>query len=320
MQKILNKGDVLRSAKQDIQSFLSSLLTFRNASQHTIVAYEHDLNKLLSLLDPEKSPYELESHEIKRLLVVLRSQGYAPYSLRRMISTWRSWYRFLVSENIMKSNPCLGIRAPKAEKKLPKALSVDDCARLLSDLPGDQSSNALLLARDQAMFELFYSSGLRLSELHALEVGSFKEILQGQIRVHGKGGKQRVVPVGLPCIESVKMWVQFRNQIAIDSEVGLFLNYKGVRLSRRSIQRAIARRAEKSGLPLHVSPHMMRHSCASHLLQSGADLRSVQEILGHSDISTTEIYTHLDYQHLAKIYDKAHPRAYRNSAYDEHES
>jgi integrase/recombinase XerC len=230
-------------------------------------------------------------------------------SLARQLSAWRGFFKWLGRGDALRANPCDGVRSPKSPKRLPNALSVDEAARLLAPATDDAP---VLAARDTAMFELFYSSGLRLAELVALDVEALDAALnEGEIRVLGKRNKARLVPVGSKAREALAAWLPLRATLAAEGEAALFVGQRGRRLGQRMIQLRLARQAVAQGLPRHVHPHMLRHSFASHVLQSSGDLRAVQEMLGHSSIASTQVYTHLDFQHLAKVYDSAHPRAKR---------
>jgi integrase/recombinase XerC len=220
-----------------------------------------------------------------------------------MLSAWRGFYRYLAREHGYASNPCAGVRAPKAARRLPHALSPDEASRLLDLEPKDA-----LAVRDRAMFELFYSSGLRLSELTALAPGDVN-FADGTARVTGKGSKKRIVPVGSKALEAMRSWLDARSRIPRLDQAALFVNRAGRRLSVRSVQQRLKACALRQGISTRVHPHVLRHSFASHVLQSSGDLRAVQEMLGHASISSTQVYTHLDFQHLAKVYDAAHPRA-----------
>jgi integrase/recombinase XerC len=224
-----------------------------------------------------------------------------------MLSGWRGFYRYLARDHGYGDNPCLGIRAPKAAKRLPHALSPDEASRLL-----DAKADGALAVRDKAMFELFYSSGLRLSELTGLAPADVS-YAEGTVRVTGKGSKTRIVPVGAQALEALSAWVKTRADISRLAVDALFVSRLGQRLTPRSVQQRLKAWALKRGLATNVHPHVLRHSFASHVLQSSGDLRAVQEMLGHASISTTQVYTHLDFQHLAKVYDAAHPRARRKS-------
>jgi integrase/recombinase XerC len=225
-----------------------------------------------------------------------------------MLSAWRAFYRHLLeADPVRREDPCAGLKAPKAARRLPSALSPDEAQRLV-DLRGDDP----LAVRDRALLELAYSSGLRLSELSGADVGRL-DLATGEIRVMGKGAKERIVPVGAPAGEALRAWLAARAGIAPPEEPALFVTRSGSRLGPRAIERRLAAWARRQGLDRHVHPHMLRHSFASHLLQSSGDLRAVQELLGHASIASTQVYTHLDFQSLAKAYDAAHPRARRQS-------
>jgi integrase/recombinase XerC len=224
-----------------------------------------------------------------------------------MLSAWRGFYHYLARDHGYENNPCLGIRAPKGAKLLPQALSPDEAQQLL-----DAKTDGSLAVRDKAMFELFYSSGLRLSELTGLAPGDVN-FADGTVRVTGKGSKTRIVPVGRYALVALTEWLALRALIPAHQADALFVNRAGGRLSNRSVQERLKGLALRLGITANVHPHVLRHSFASHVLQSSGDLRAVQEMLGHASISTTQIYTHLDFQHLAKVYDAAHPRAKKKS-------
>jgi integrase/recombinase XerC len=286
-----------------VDNFLAELAHQRRASPHTLAAYRRDLNKLVALAGDAALP-GLQAHQFRRFVMQLHGQGLAARSLARTLSAWRAYYRWLARRGAIAQNPCDGLRAPKQPKPLPKALSVDQTQALL-----DAPAEALLEVRDKAMFELFYSSGLRLSELAGLDVAGGLDLVEGTVTVTGKRGKTRIVPVGGKAEAAIEAWLGQRGQIAPATEPALFVGRRGDRLNPRTIERRLAAWAKRHGLGVHVHPHMLRHSFASHLLQSSGDLRAVQEMLGHANIGTTQIYTHLDFQHLAKVYDAAHPRA-----------
>lgn len=283
--------------------FLSDLAHQRRASAHTLEAYRRDLGRLADFAG-EAPLRELTPPQIRRFAMQLHGRGLAPASIARTLSAWRAYYRWLGRHGAIASNPCEGLRAPRRAKALPKALSVDQANALLEG----RAETALEL-RDKAMFELLYSSGLRLSELASLDVRGWLDLSAGEATVTGKREKTRIVPVGAKALEAVRAWLARRGELAADDEPALFVNSRGGRLSARSIERRLDAWAKRAGADVHVHPHMLRHSFASHLLQSSGDLRAVQEMLGHASISTTQIYTHLDFQHLAKVYDAAHPRA-----------
>ena len=291
-----------------VDDYLAELADQRRQSPHTVSNYRRDLKRLLALAG-DSDVGSLQVFQIRRFVARLHAQGLSGRSLGRMLSAWRGFFAWLGQHQLVAANPCDGIRPPKSPKLLPKALSVDEAAALLE--PGEDDDPALT-ARDVAMFELFYSSGLRLAELAALDVGALESVLQeGEVRVLGKRSKARIVPVGAKARDALAAWGLLREQLAGGDEPALFVSRRGARLSHRAIQDRLGRQALRAGLPRHVHPHMLRHSFASHVLQSSGDLRAVQEMLGHASIASTQVYTHLDFQHLAKVYDTAHPRAKR---------
>jgi len=291
-----------------VDAYLAELAEQRRQSPHTVSNYRRDLQRLLSLAG-ELQLAELQVHHIRRFVAKLHGQGLSGRSLARLLSAWRGFFKWLGRDDAVRANPCDGVRSPKSPKNLPNALSVDEAARLLE--PNDEG-DPVLTARDAAMFELFYSSGLRLAELAALNVDALDTALnEGEIRVLGKRNKARIVPVGSKAREALAVWAGMRETMAEAAETALFVGQRGSRLGHRMIQLRLAHRAMQLGLPRHVHPHMLRHSFASHVLQSSGDLRAVQEMLGHASIASTQVYTHLDFQHLSKVYDSAHPRAKR---------
>lgn len=291
-----------------VAAYLAELAEQRRQSPHTVSNYRRDLLRLLTLAG-DMPLAELQVHHIRRFVAQLHGQGLAGRSLARLLSAWRGFFKWLGRGDAVRANPCEGVRSPKSPKHLPNALSVDEAARLLEP---DDESDPVLAARDGAMFELFYSSGLRLAELAALDCDALDTALhEGEIRVLGKRSKARLVPVGSKAREALAAWAALRPSLANEGEPALFVGQRGGRISHRMIQLRLARRAMQLGLPRHVHPHMLRHSFASHVLQSSGDLRAVQEMLGHASIASTQVYTHLDFQHLAKVYDAAHPRAKR---------
>jgi len=283
--------------------YLAELAQQRLASPHTLAAYRRDLALLQELLGGA-APAAARQSQLRRALMQLHGRGLAPRSIARTLSAWRGYYAWLARRGAIAADPCNGLKAPKRPRPLPKALSPDQAQALL-DRPGEDD----LEFRDKAMFELFYSSGLRLAELAGLNVDAALDFAAGEVTVTGKRGKTRIVPVGQPARDALDRWLEIRAGMAAAGEVALFVNRRGQRLGHRSIERRLAAWARRSGLGVGVHPHMLRHSFASHLLQSSGDLRAVQELLGHASIAATQIYTHLDFQHLAKVYDAAHPRA-----------
>lgn len=294
-------------ASELVESFLSVLQTQRRASVHTVSAYRRDLSTLDSIA--QGRPLEkLETIELRRALARLHAGGMSGRSLARRLSAWRGFYRWLLEQGRVSADPAAGIKAPRSPRRLPKALSPDE-ASLLLDGAGESGGDPVLGARDAAMFELMYSSGLRLAELASLQVGDAKDIADGEMRVVGKRAKARLIPVGSQARDAIGAWLARRDALAKADETALFVNERGARLSPRSIQRRLERLAKVQGLAQHVHPHMLRHSFASHVLQSSGDLRAVQDMLGHASIASTQVYTHLDFQHLAQVYDATHPRA-----------
>lgn len=293
-----------------VASYLQYIAAERRLSSHTVAAYQRDLANLSSLTAGK--PLEtLDASDIRGAIVKLRSQNLASTSVARQLSSWRGFYTFACRRLGYANNPCTGLRPPKAAKALPHILSPDACTQLLDgSLPAE--SDDALLARDRAMFELFYSSGLRLSELVGLDLHDVN-LHAGEAQVTGKGNKTRIVPVGHQALAALAAWLPHRQSLAQADTAALFINRRGTRLTPRSVQLRLNRWAQLAGLSQRVHPHMLRHAFATHVLQSSGDLRAVQEMLGHASISTTQVYTHLDWQHLAKVYDQAHPRARRKS-------
>jgi integrase/recombinase XerC len=272
---------------------------------HTRAAYLRDA-RVLAALAGAADLAGLSSRELRRFLATLHGRGLSGRSLARMLSSWRGFFRQLHDcDPAMKENPCAGLKAPKSVRKLPSALSPDEAVRLV-EISGDDS----LAVRDRALFELAYSSGLRLSELAGLDAERV-DLATGEVRVWGKGAKERIVPVGAAALQAVRAWLPVRAGVANADPKALFVGRSGKRITPRAIERRLADWALRQGLSRHVHPHMLRHSFASHVLQSSGDLRAVQEMLGHASIASTQVYTHLDFQYLAKAYDSAHPRAKR---------
>lgn len=288
-----------------VAQYLQHLAAERRLSPHTVAAYQRDLANL-SELTAGKPLAELTVTDIRGAIVKLRGQGLAATSVARQLSSWRGFYTFACRRLGYANNPCSGLRPPKAAKTLPDVLSPDTCAQLLG---GRADGDDALAARDRAMFELFYSSGLRLAELVGLDLGDVN-LQSGEAQVTGKGRKTRIVPVGRQALAALAAWLPQRQPLmSREHTAALFIGQRGTRLTPRSVQLRLNRWALQAGLGQHVHPHMLRHAFATHVLQSSGDLRAVQEMLGHASISTTQVYTHLDWQHLAKVYDQAHPRA-----------
>ena len=293
-----------------VDQYLQHLAAERRVSSHTVEAYQRDLANLCRLVG-NKPLAELDIADIRGAIVRLRSQNLAASSVARQLSSWRGFFGFACRRLGYANNPCVGLRPPKAAKALPQVLSPDACTQLLDGKPSPDADEALL-ARDRAMFELFYSSGLRLSELSGLDLNDL-DLQSGEAQVTGKGRKTRIVPVGKAALDAIAAWLPHRLPLVRDNSSALFISQRGTRLTPRSVQLRLSRWAMQVGLGQHVHPHMLRHAFATHVLQSSGDLRAVQEMLGHASISTTQVYTHLDFQYLAKVYDQAHPRAKRKS-------
>ena len=289
-----------------LNGYLEHLAHERRLSRHTVTNYARDIAALFTLAGgtPLK---ELQPPHIRRCVSQLHARGLDGRTLARMLSAWRGFYHYLARDHGYAHNPCLGIRAPKAAKRLPQALSPDEAAQLMR-VEGDDA----LAVRDRAMLELFYSSGLRLSELTALAPGDVN-FQDATVRVTGKGSKTRIVPVGSHALAALRAWLPQREQLGGLAAKALFIGRNGAPLGPRAVEARVKHWAERLGLSSKVHPHTLRHSFASHLLQSSGDLRAVQDLLGHASISTTQVYTHLDFQHLAKVYDAAHPRAKKKS-------
>lgn len=288
-----------------LQPFLDHLAHERRLSPNTVSAYRRDLDSFASGLQriDIDDPAEVNEHQIRALIAQRHRQGLGPRSIQRLLSSIRSFYRYLMREGLAGGNPAAAVKAPKAPKKLPQTLDTDAVARLL-----DFEANTPLAIRDKAIMELFYSSGLRLSELASLRWDEL-DLASGLVRVTGKGNKTRMVPLGSVAAAAIEEWRKVRGNFAGFEEPCIFVSSRGTSISVRSIQARIRFWAKKQGLPQQVHPHLLRHSFASHMLESSGDLRAVQELLGHADIATTQVYTHLDFQHLASVYDKTHPRA-----------
>ena len=305
--------------QRDIDRFLNHLRDERRLSAHTISAYRRDLEKFTDFLTRREitTLRQLVVAQARMFPAQLNQSGLSSRSIQRALSAVRTLYRYLLRESKVAINPFLTARdvghrqavtAPRAERRLPPTLSIEEIAQLVTIDPRTD-----LDRRDRAILELFYSSGLRLAELSGLDLGDL-DLGDAVVRVMGKGAKTRIVPIGGYAREAVLAWLNVRPACARESEQALFVNRSGTRLGARAIQQRVAVWAQRQGLGRRVHPHMLRHSFASHVLESSSDLRAVQELLGHADISTTQVYTHLDFQHLAQVYDNAHPRARRKKA------
>ena len=288
-----------------LQQFEDYLQHEKRYSAHTLSGYKCDLGQFSEWLIDNgiDDIVEADSLSVRKWVASLHRQGIGGKTLQRKLSSLRSFYQFLVRKRLLKNNPAVDIRAPKTARALPKTLDADTLTQLL-----EIDSDDILAVRDKAIMELFYSSGLRLSELVGLDIESI-DLQEGSLRAIGKGNKTRILPIGRKAAEALKTWLYRRAEIANVDSSALFVSKRGTRISVRSVQQRLDYWRKKQGLEQHIHPHKLRHSFASHILESSGDLRAVQELLGHADISTTQIYTHLDFQHLAKVYDKAHPRA-----------
>ena len=290
----------------DIDSFLLYLEREKRMSPHTVSNYRRDLTRFILFCTEFELPYwrSIKSSHIRQFIAQLHRNGLAGRSIQRLLSAIRSLYRFLIREGLADNNPAQAVQAPKVEKRLPATLDVDQMSGLLDGA----APNTLIACRDLAMMELFYSSGLRLAELASLNI---RDVDFGDhlVYVTGKGNKSRVIPVGSQALTALKEWLKKRDELGFFEQLALFITQQGNRLGVRSIQQRLSQWGKKQGISDKVHPHRLRHAFASHMLEASGDLRAVQELLGHADISTTQIYTHVDFQHLAKVYDSAHPRA-----------
>ena len=295
------------SALSWLPRFYTHLTAERRLSTHTDENYRRDLQIFVRYCDKAGITdwQRLDGQHVRTFAAGEFRRGQSPRTIQRRLSALRSFFNYLVREHELKANPAREIQAPKAKKRLPSTIDVDQMGRLLSFRTDERLS-----VRDKAMMELFYSSGLRLSELVSLDLGDL-DLRDQTVRVLGKGKKTRIVPVGRFAVTALTDWAKNRASIAKAEEQAVFVGKNGRRLGARAVQMRIAGWGRRQGLGMHVHPHMFRHSFASHLLESSQDLRGVQELLGHANIATTQVYTHLDFQHLAKIYDAAHPRALR---------
>lgn len=303
------------------EDWLAELRDQRRVSPHTLSNYERDLRRLQTLANGA-APTELTALDLRRFVGRLHAGGLSGRSIARTLSAWRGLLRWLARRGILDANVAEGLHAPKHPKRLPDALSVDEAFRLLKPVEVDsaplESEDSVkadreryLQDRDQAIYELFYSSGVRLSELVGLNLDCLPDLRQGEVRVLGKRNKTRIVPVGKAALKAIETWLAVREQLANPEELALFVGQQGKRITPRMIQLRLQKHGQAQGLPQRIHPHQLRHSFATHMLQGSGDLRAVQEMLGHASIASTQVYTHLDFQHLAQVYDQAHPRAHR---------
>lgn len=288
-----------------IEKFVRHLSHERRLSHLTCKNYQRDLKALTAWCDEVSvtSWGNLDDEHIRAFAAASYRRGLAPRSIQRRLSAARTFFRFLLREKHVRKNPVTSVSAPKSGKRLPENLDADRMARLL-DIPGDGP----LVIRDKAILELLYSSGLRLAELTGLNLGDI-DLADGTVAVTGKGNKDRIIPVGRHARKALAEWLKTRGSLANVDEEAIFVSQHGTRISPRSVQARVDHWAKRQGIDTRVYPHLLRHSFATHLLESSHDLRGVQELLGHANISTTQVYTHLDFQHLAQIYDQTHPRA-----------
>ncbi len=291
--------------RESMESFVCHLERERRLSPRTVSSYQRDLEVLRKYCEKREifSWDCLNPAQARGFVGESYRRGLSGRSISRMLSSSRSFFRYQIREGLLQANPFDGIRAPKSAKSLPKVLTVEQAMRLV-ELEGDD----MLTVRDRAIVELFYSSGLRLSELAGLDVQDL-DLNQKMVRVQGKGSKTRIVPVGSHCATALRAWLSVRAEWTDASQTAVFVSARRTRITSRAIQKMLERRALAQGIELQVHPHVLRHSFATHVLESSGDIRAVQELLGHSNLSTTQIYTHLDFGHLSKEYDRAHPRA-----------
>ncbi|WP_109993327.1 tyrosine recombinase XerC [Salinisphaera sp. LB1] len=303
-------GDTSTSKREALEraiaDYLDHLRHIRRASAHTVAGYARDLAAAGDFLSGRGIDdwRRVTPADMRDLLAARHRGGAKPTSLARLASAVRSFYVWRMRQGLSETNPAADVRAPKKPARLPETIDVDDLAAMLDATPGDT-----LEVRDHALLELFYTAGIRLAEAVGLDVTDL-DLAAGEARVIGKGNRQRTVPVGSRAAAALKHWLSERANLAAPGETALFVSRRGSRLSRSSVAARMERWAISHGLPVHLHPHKLRHSFATHMLESSADLRAVQELLGHANISTTQIYTHLDFSHLARIYDAAHPRAH----------
>ena len=290
-------------------AFLTYLRSERQLSPRTQESYARDLDKFLAYCEQRGEQQaivqlsDINLHDLRDNLARLHRQGLSGKSLRRWLSSLRAFFRFATRRGWMAQNPAEGLQAPRVGKTLPKVLDVDQAGRFMA-----QPGNGFLARRDRALLELIYSSGLRLAETLGLDIADL-DLPDAMVRVTGKGNKMRQLPVGRQAQVALKDWLGARGEHLASGETALFISQRGTRLGHRALQKRLQQLSLTSGMDQPVHPHMLRHSFASHMLESSGDLRLVQELLGHANIATTQVYTHLDFQHLAKVYDQAHPRA-----------
>ncbi|PWK52796.1 tyrosine recombinase XerC [Pleionea mediterranea] len=292
--------------EHNLERYLAYIAVEKNLSEKTINSYAVTLQAFINFLSARNidNSKDVSVHTLRGYLAQLHKQGLKSKSIAQKMSSIRSFFSFLAQQKLIDINPAKGLRTPKIEKHLPKTLDVDEVSIFLDQIQAVD----FISSRDKAIMELFYSSGIRLSELQGLTLDDF-DLNDAFIRVTGKGNKTRIAPIGQKAMASLKVWLTFRKLHATDDQTAMFITSSGNVLKQRSIQARLEYWGKQLALPARLHPHKLRHSCASHFLESSSDLRAVQELLGHADLSTTQIYTHLDFQHLANVYDSAHPRA-----------
>ncbi|WP_089397872.1 tyrosine recombinase XerC [Noviherbaspirillum humi] len=316
----------MREHRRQIAGYLDNLRTQRKLSPHTVSNYGRDLEDLLEFVAKLPGAPALQGlghFHMRKFASQLHAKGLNPRSIARKLSAWRGFYEWLSEQIVLPANPVDGVKAPKRSKPLPKALAADDAIRVVSQPAPDRDAGAASQICNRAMFELLYSSGLRVSEIASLDLryaseaghesAGWIDFEAMEVIVTGKGSKRRSVPVGRPAIEAVQAWLAVRGSVARADPHALFLSERGSRITPRVLQVRLKRHAQALGIPTDVHPHVLRHSFASHVLQSSGDLRAVQEMLGHASITATQVYTSLDFQRLAQVYDAAHPRAKKKS-------
>lgn len=306
-----SKGALESLTPQAVEYFLSNLQGSKASSANTVTTYRQALERFIRFgsLNQINELAGIQPHQVRSFVAWCHKEKLSPKSIQVALAALRAWFKFLVKQGVCADNPAVGIKAPKAAKRLPATLDVDETAAFVEHIDGDDA----LSCRDRAIIELFYGSGLRLSELSALNVIDLHNS-DRLLRVLGKGRKERDVPLGSQSVVAIESWLKLRSSmLKTADEPALFISQRGTRLSNRQIQTRLQYWGKKLGLGARMHPHKLRHTCATHFLEGAKDLRAVQELLGHANLSTTQIYTHLDFQHLASVYDNAHPRAKKKS-------
>ena len=299
----------MTTGAQQVEGYLEHLRAEKQYSENTINSYARQLQTSISSCDSASNGWQaVDIHTFRTLMAAWHRQGLSVASIHQRLCALRGLYRYLIREGVANNNPLESLKAPKAGRRLPKDMAIDEVFQLLENMPDDEP----LAIRDRAIMELFYSCGLRLSELASLDLDDIN-LTDAELVVTGKGNKQRQLPIGSKAILALRCWLDSRPLFPDKNTPAVFLSQRGERLSRRSIQSRMKHWGIKLGIPSRLHPHRLRHSFATHMLEGSGDLRAVQELLGHANLSTTQVYTHLDFQHLANVYDKAHPRAGKKS-------